>query len=202
MGGRGSGRRWRSGAGYTTEDYRTFDVRRLQRDGLLKAGHAFSWQWLRNGEEVASIRVETEEGRIILSYRHRSRGGEWESMEYPVALDWTPCAYGGRRAWFICPARGCGKRVAILYCGGVFACRRCYRLAYPRQRESAPDRAARRAGKIRKRLGWKPGILNGVGGKPKGMHGRTFQRLMCEHDVLADVALADIQRWLGIAKPQ
>lgn len=112
MGGRGSGRHWHSGAKDTTSDFRALDVRRLQRDGLLAAGQAFGWNWLRNDETVASIQVRTEADRIILSYRHRTGGGEWQSEEYPVWLDWTPCTYGGRRAWFICPARGCGKREA------------------------------------------------------------------------------------------
>jgi hypothetical protein len=199
MGGRGSGRHWYHGAKDTTNDFRTLDVRRLQRDGLLAAGQAFGWNWMRNDEKVASIQVRTETDRIVLSYRHRAGGSEWNSEEYPVRLDWTPCTYGGRRAWFICPARGCGKRVVILYGGGIFACRQCYRLAYPSQRESAHDRAARRADKIRKRLGWEPGILNGSGGRPKGMHQRTFQRLRYEHDGYVDSALAGIARLLGIS---
>jgi hypothetical protein len=72
--------------------------------------------------------------------------------------------------------------VAILYGGGIFACRRCYRLAYPSAREDAGDRAARRADKLRARLGWEPGILNGDGGKPKWMRWSTFEGLAAEHD--------------------
>ena len=117
-------------------------------------GRAFGWNWLYDNETVATIQVKTESDRIILSYRHRNSGGDWKNEEYPVQLEWTPCTlYGGRRAWFICPARGCGKRVAILYGGGIFACRHCYRLAYPSQREGTHDRAMRQADKIRARLG-------------------------------------------------
>jgi hypothetical protein len=86
------------------------------------------------------------------------------------------------RPWFICPATHCGRRVAILYGGEVFACRHCHKLAYQCQRESPDDRAKRRADKIRVRLGWEPDILNGEGFKPKGMHWRTYRRLTDEHD--------------------
>ncbi|MNI85766.1 hypothetical protein D3C73_1427880 [compost metagenome] len=38
-----------------------------------------------------------------------------------------------------------------------------------------------RADRIREKLGWKPGILNGDGVKPKGMHWKTYTRLKTEH---------------------
>ena len=106
----------------------------------------------------------------MLIYRHRRNGEEWQDENHPVYLDWTPCNFGGHRHWFLCPARGCGWRVAIIYGGGIFACRRCYQLVYASQRETPDDRAARRANIIRERLGWEPGILNPEGWeKPKGM---------------------------------
>ena len=37
----------------------------------------------------------------------------------------TPCNLGNWRAWFICSVVGHGRRVAILYGGGIFACRHC-----------------------------------------------------------------------------
>ena len=74
--------------------------------------------------------------------------------------------------------------MAILYGGGIFACRRCYQLAYASSREDAGGRATRRADRLRARLGWEPGILNGNGGKPKWMRWRTFDRLIAKHDQL------------------
>jgi len=198
MGGMGSGRRWHFGVNDTTDDYRSIDVRRWRRDGLLDAHQSFGWQWSRHGEVVASIRVRTEPDRVILTYRHRSGGEDWQDESYPVYLDWTPCHLGGQRPWFLCPARGCGRRVAILYGGAIFACRHCYRLAYLSQRETDDDRAARRADRIRERLGWEPGILNGNGLKPKGMHWRTFERLTAEHDVFVEESLAGMAQRFGI----
>ncbi|QKS29134.1 MAG: hypothetical protein FAZ92_00473 [Accumulibacter sp.] len=195
MGGSGSGRGYQGGKA-TTNDMRTLDVRRLQRDGLLQPGRAFGWQWTGNGEEVASIQIRTEVDRVMLSYRSRNNGGEWQPMEYPVYLEWTPCHLGSRRAWFRCPATGCGRRVAILYGGSIFACRHCYRLVYASQREAEDDRARRRAEKIRRRLGWPAGIANRDGGKPKGMHWRTFERLTAVHDACAEASLAGVVKWL------
>lgn len=197
MGGCGSGRRWWFDARDTTNDLRSIDVRLWKRWGRLEPGQAFSHQWSRDGEVFASINVRIEPGRAILDYRHRRGDGEWQPKCYPVTLETTPCHLGGERHWFRCPAQGCGRRVAILYGGGIFACRHCYQLAYPSQRERIMDRAARRADKIRDRLGWEPGILNGSGDKPKGMHWKTFDRLVAEHDALVNASLADIAERFG-----
>jgi len=198
MGGMGSGRHWHGGAKDTTDDYRSIDVRRWQRDDLLAPHQAFGWQWSRHGEVMASIRVRTEPGRVILTCCHRSGGEDWNDKSYPVYLDWTACGLGGQRPWFLCPARGCGRRVAILYGGSVFACRHCYRLAYPSQREPYDDRAARRADRIRAKLGWEPGILNGNGCKPKGMHWKTFERLIAQHDAFVQISLARVAARLNL----
>ena len=90
--------------------------------------------------------------------------------------------------------------MALLYGGAIFACRHCRRLAYPSQREAPDDRAARRADKIRDRLGWEPGILNPKGwAKPKGMHWKTFERLDTEHDALVAASMAGMALRLRLA---
>jgi len=201
MGGMGSGRRWHYGANDTTNQYRALDVRRWQRAGLLTPGRAFGWQWTRDGIDAASVQIRTEADRVILNYRTRINGGEWQPVEYPVYLEWTPCNFGGQRPWFRCPVRLCGRRVAILFGGSIFACRHCHKLAYPSQRETGDDRAIRRADRLRTRLGWEPGILNGDGLKLKGMHWRTFERLEAEYDAFAGDALAGIAKRLRLKIP-
>ena len=196
MGGFGSGRR--SSGKATTSDMQALDIRRLQRDGLLSPGNAFGWHWASNGKEVASIRIRVEAERVMLIYRSRSHGDEWQTMEYPVYLKWTGLHFGGRRAWFLCPGQGCGRRVAILFGGAVFACRHCHDLVYECQRETEDDRALRRADTIRRRLGWGAGIANPAGGKPKGMHWRTFERLKAEHDAFAHASWTGLAERLGL----
>ena len=198
MGGIGSGRHWHYGAKDTTENHMPIDIRRWLRKGLLAPGTAFTCHRTCNGKTIGSIKVRAESDRVILIYRHCNGGGEWKDESYPVSLDWTSCNYGGKRPWFLCPAKGCGRRVAVLYGGSIFACRHCHQLAYPSQRETDYDRAARRANKIRERLGWEQGIFNPKGWKkPKGMHWRTFERLNTEHDAFVSESLSGIANEFG-----
>jgi hypothetical protein len=171
----------RPGQAVCTDTMLRLDVRQVQRTGVLVRGHRFSWQWKTCDRVDATIDCIAAADRVLLDYRVRTIGGEWESLRYPVLLDWTPCTFGGRRVWWRCPASGCGRRVAVLFGARLFACRHCHRLAYRSQSESAADRALRRASRIRDRLGWEPGIINPMGSKPKGMHWRTFERLEREH---------------------
>jgi hypothetical protein len=198
MGGRGSGNRSRFGAKSTTEDYRTLDVRRWAREGILRPGYWGSWQWRRDGEVVAWIQMQVEYDRMILIYRHRSGGGQWKDEQYPVRFERTQCNLPCSRHWFICPAVGCGRRVAILYGGGIFACRHCHRLAYASSREDEGGCDTRRADLIRARLGWEPGILSGQGGKPNWMRWRTFERLAAQHDAFVGRSLAVMAQRFGI----
>ena len=192
MGGFGSGRR---GGRETTADYRRLDVRELHRAGVLIPGWRGGWCWYRRGQKRAEINIEVHELSVALRYSATS-GGERKSYDYAVGLVRTSCNYGGARPWFLCPC--CGRRAAILFGGAMFACRHCRRLAYESQRETAGDRAIRRADAIRERLGWQAGILNPDGWKPRGMHWRTFWRLKAEHDQLRSAGLEGMARQLGL----
>ena len=120
MGGFGSGSHKQHNARNTTDDYLLkLDIRKLHTQGGLAQGNTYSLAWSANGKEQASIPISTEGSRLVLSYKARGRNGEWEDMRYSVHVTWTPCNFGGGRPWFLCP--NCGKRVAILYGGGVFA---------------------------------------------------------------------------------
>ena len=179
MGGIGSGRWGGKGA---TDSMRALDIRKIQRSGGLIPGARSAYAWSCNGEKTNEISFRAENERVILSYKSRSNGGEWQTMDYSIYLDWTYPNLGGRRAWFLCPARGCGRRVAILYGGATFACRHCYKLVYRCQKESGKYLAFRRAETIRRRLGWEPGVASGEGQKPKGMHWRTFEKRVAAYN--------------------
>jgi hypothetical protein len=194
MGGRGSGRRSSYNGKPETNDSMPLDIRKIARKGLLVPGNGFSWQWLVNDRQVAgiSVRVNFSQG-LMLSYKKISTG---EVVEQRVQTQTSPCHLGGQRHWFTCPR--CSKRVAVLYAPGrYFACRQCGGLSYATQKEGVGDRASTRADKLRNRLGWEAGILNGSGGKPKGMHWTTYQRLKKQHDALVQISLHDIGRKLG-----
>jgi len=81
-----------------------------------------------------------------LYYTHTDRGsGEKESMDYRIQLTTTPCRYGGKRYWFICPltknGRYCGRRVGVIYIiGKWFGCRHCGEIAYAKQMEGGKFR--------------------------------------------------------------
>ena len=187
MGGFGSGRHYQWGAKNLTTALLSIDVRRWARGGYLEPGRCFSWKWSSNGEKVADIKVWAEAGQVRLIYKSRSGCDDWEDYDYPVRLRLQRCNFGGFRHWFICPAQGCGRSVALLYGGSVFACRQCHDLAYPSQREEAHLRAQRKAEAIRDRLGWYDGE-DLFGPRPKGMHKKTFDRLRIELMQLDDEA--------------
>ena len=198
MGSSSSGRR---GGKRTTSDMWALDVRKVQREGGLEPGETFGCTWRRRGGEViASVDLKMETDRVMLDYQ-RKVDGQWQARRYPVEIAWTACHYGGQRAWWLCPGAstgaGCGRRVAVLYGGDKFNCRHCHDLAYKSQRQAPDDRAFQRADQLRARLGWGPGIIRAPGGKPKGMHWRTFWRLHARYDTRVLQALGGASARLG-----
>jgi hypothetical protein len=167
----------------TCEGCVSIDVRRWHREGRLHAGQHFSSSWTSGGKPFGSISVRTEADAVVLVFHSRnSQGSDWKSVEQRVPITWTACHLGGRRAWFRCAVysngRYCGRRVALLYgAGELFACRRCYGLAYASQQEAPMHRGVYRAQKIRMRLGGSANLCESFPEKPKRMHWRTYLHL-------------------------
>ena len=88
--------------------------------------------------------------------------------------------------------------MAVLFGGSIFACRHCHNLVYACQRETDDDRAMRRADTIRRQLGWGAGIANPPGEKPKGMHWRTYTRLLDQYHAFASASWAGMAERLGL----
>ena len=190
MGGIGSGKVRLRRVRETVDRHRSIDIRQWKRQGLLNTRNAFVWSWFHLDQVAASIYVQASNDRVILT--HNAWLGERPESRhtYPVYLTSTDCHLGGERRWFLCPTEGCMRRVAILYAGEIFACRRCRQLAYLSQREPPSARTIRRIERIRGRLEWERGFAKGNGDKPHYMHWRTFDMLTAEHDAL-------VKKWLG-----
>ena len=182
MGGLGSGRIGAGGKKNITESYCSIDVRQWQRNGMLSDGHRFRTNWSIGQSMSLQLQTRVEAGCLVFQSSLKEPDSESQNWSQTIFIDRTPCHLGGERPWFLCPVRGCGRRVAILYFAGSFACRHCCNLAYASQRQSPETRSANRVNKTRAKLGWKPGFLNGVEWKPKGMHWKTFGRLIREHE--------------------
>jgi len=187
MGGSGSGRHAELSSKRTIESFHAIDIRAWGRNGLLAPGSVFMSHWSVNGNIVSTPRVFVQHTGVRLEYRYIRQCGESQNMDYSVQFAYTPCHFGGSRVWFLCP--NCQRRVALLYGVKYFLCRHCLDLAYESQRESHYERAARKADNIRKRLGWRPGIINPLGFKPKGMHWATYSKAVQEIEELQPVIL-------------
>ncbi len=193
MGGYGSGR---PGSGHPTTDELLFlDIRYMRRAGFFQAGRSWShWGSLAWSSRVKpsgniSVSVPASETmyppEILLVYRTKApHEPDWTDVRERVAIETTPCRYGGERAWFLCP-RCFGRRAVLFSVGGRFRCRDCHGIAYSSTRETDADRAARRAMDLQKRLGGhKHGTIYAPGPKPPGMHWKTYERICHELEEL------------------
>jgi hypothetical protein len=64
----------------TVESCRSIDVLRWNKLGYLRSPLRFSWAWSRNGEQVASINVQTQRHSVMLKYRSRLHSEDWSDV--------------------------------------------------------------------------------------------------------------------------
>lgn len=190
MGGRRGSRGRPAGLGRDiVEDRLSIDVNYLSREGCLGPGRTSIFRW-RGNATTTEIALMHDRDQLHLSYLDDRR-----RLEQVIHIDRDPCRFGGERSYFMCPGRLCGRRVVKLYGAGLyFLCRHCCDLTYACQREQPWDRKARRAGKIRRRLGGEPGMYCPFPQKPPGMWWRTYDRLFAEESAAAAQAEAAIMQ--------
>ncbi|MGA2070895.1 MAG: hypothetical protein ABSG97_06055 [Sedimentisphaerales bacterium] len=103
-----------------------------------------AWDEEKDSIEIAVLTFsETEKyAKFLYSYIDPNSGKK-TYYNYDVKLAITPCNYGGKRHWFICPhtvdGAVCGRRVAKLYLppkATHFGCRHCYKLVFDSRNES------------------------------------------------------------------
>jgi hypothetical protein len=191
MGGYGSGRRCTNDLETT---YRKLDIRVLAREGVLAAGCECSVQW--SGQPLELLRIQASEGELHFRYNTNLQSWQRREVDLPVKLEWTPCNYGGRRPWFLCPRRGCGRRVAILYGASDLGCRTCRRLTYNTQRVPPASRSLERAQRLRVRLGGSVDMTQPFPTRPEGMHFLTYMKRAMLAWRAEDQANAQLIEWV------
>jgi hypothetical protein len=129
-----------------------------------------------------------------VSYRY---GGELR--EQNIGVTCTPCHFGGRRVWFVCP--GCQRRCAILFAGYMFACKGCHRLKYESQRSGRAWTGFNTMRRIRKQLGAYPtaDVWQPIPKRPRGMWQRRYDRIVAAYERArarqSRVDLPPVQAW-------
>ncbi|CAN5693918.1 hypothetical protein BH11PAT2_BH11PAT2_04830 [soil metagenome] len=122
------------------EDLNKLSINYLKRSGFLRNTVSGDITWTSAyGNIETKIHLESLmlHGHLQVSYTHIDSYST-AKMDYCIAFTSTPCNYGGKRYWFICPLAKngvvCNKRVGVLYrYGQYFACRHCCNLAYESQ---------------------------------------------------------------------
>ena len=183
MGGYGSGR---PSTTNKLDEGLTLDINKIKRDGAI-AHNAYrsgtlTWTKVDTGKQTAAIgykasTVDQNDMWFRVHYTHKpNRENEPVEMDYKIKLETTQPHYGGKRFWFICPLTN--ERAAILHnpLGSKwFASRLAFNLKYQSQSLSEHDRAIEKMWKLKNKLGghffWH---------KPKHMHTKTYERLLCE----------------------
>jgi hypothetical protein len=102
--------------------------------------------------------------------------------DYRVRIEQAPCRFGGSRWWWICPLTSLRANTLYLPPGATtFACRKAYCLAYPSERENRLDSTYSRQQRVSQKLGCKYiGFGEPLPDRPRGMHHRTYERLLAE----------------------
>jgi hypothetical protein len=192
MGGFGSGR---PGYGYPkAEHMKRLDIAHLERRGYLQGG-PYRYSWSCGDEPAGDIVMLALASGLKLMYRARTADDEWQDVDELVPFIWTPMTFGGQRRWFTCLS--CSRKCRVLFGGRRFRCRRCRQVRYTSQSETGADRATRAMFKIVKRLDPKESC-NDLPAKPKGMHWRTYNRLVERYDRYDNQWALEAMRRFGI----
>lgn len=167
------------------EETGRIDLRALAREGAEWGAGVLLPLW--GPPWAAVVRVRGCEAEILTPKR---------SWRVPVMR--TPCPFGGSRPWFLCPE--CGRRALVLYLlGHRLVCRRCGGVLYRSQFQGPVDRLARKALRLRRRLGDTSGRIGAPPPpRPLEMRRTTYQRLLGEL-VTVEAALAGaLEAWVAM----
>lgn len=148
MGGINSGRK-RSVHRGAVEQFPVIDLRVLKRAGLLKPGECTydTLRWRNQDLEQLEARIFvdlSDDGTASI----RMAG---DITKQRAVIELVPCAYGGRRCYFLCPLTGVRCEQLFLV-DNLFASRKAHKLTYASQSEDDLSRARRSVRKLQRQV--------------------------------------------------
>lgn len=175
---------------------RRLDMADLKRLGMLQPGGRYSLAWFQGGEKTGSIVVRPSFNSVLLEYKARQWGDDWQEIEDRIPLAFSTPNYGGRRTWFVCPS--CGKRKRVLWGGTYFRCAKCYGMVYDSQYEDRASRLIQKSQKVRMKLGGDANLIDWFPPRPKRMRRKTYERLLEQDFELEDEIARETIRKFGM----
>jgi hypothetical protein len=112
----------------------------LKKYGYLNDGYIGDVNWT-IGQGSLGFWISLKDWTGTIHFRCAQSTTENEILDCPVQLVATPCNYGSKRWWFVCPEApngiSCNRRVLKLYLrdGKYFGCRHCCNLTYASAQE-------------------------------------------------------------------
>lgn len=119
--------------------------------------------------------MKTGEGFINLesvTYYEEGRYAGTNKLDKAIELKGTPCAFGGKRVWFVCPK--CKTQAGVLFIyNAEIACRKCHNLSHRSQNTRNRITSVDKLDKLR----------NAVGRSYyRGKQTKTYLRYLRKHD--------------------
>jgi len=173
LGGIGSGKYNKCKTKPTLASYINLDLRKVLKLIKLDRCCGFTLEWSKNDIVTSSVDCIFE-NNILELYYSLSKVHTEKSIVDRIELTATPCYFGGKRKWFICPE--CDRKALILYAANRFRCRKCVGCYHPSSNEGELYRATRAMCNIQNKLnGLELSPMEGVNGisKPKWMKWQT-----------------------------
>jgi len=173
-----------------------FDLKK----GRLLEKEAGDW-WSRKSKGLTFLHTQVAINRplwpttlIVNATLTDALGREHHFERREVRITSTPCRFGNKRWWFICPEKRCGRRVAKLYLPpgqNQYLCRHCHELTYEaRQGHRDGMDTARKYARYRKRweaarttrqkMKWSSKLfqaLDGLQAYQRAYHQRAMERI-------------------------
>jgi hypothetical protein len=173
----------------TLDSLARIDIRDVQRRGHL------------DGEEHPLVSIAGRSALIASVQRCYQRLVVTPWMRDPpqvLALEWTPCHYGGMRPLLRCPR--CTRRCVVLYVvRDRLYCRYCLRLPYRSQSRSTENRQYDKLRALRRRVNAPADLSVPIDPalKPRYMHYSTWLRLCVQATNLHRRLLDRMDRRMG-----